>query len=157
MTVSRSTAAKDATSSQFRAAFDVLKSGDSGELLRRAQWLASINQLLRPYLPPELAAHTRLANIQQGQLQFVVDSATWNSKLRLLSQPLLEAARACGVDATRISIRTSTRPITPPALATQEKPMSARARAGLQATRALLQAELQEESLSAPRVLRRSK
>ncbi|MBV2209412.1 MAG: DUF721 domain-containing protein [Thermomonas sp.] len=155
MSGSRSTSAKDATPLGPRAALDALFSGENGHLLRRAQWLASIDQLLRPYLAPELAAHTRLANVHNGRLHYVADAPIWNSKLRLNGPTLVAAAQNLGLDVSSLSVRTSTALAARAQTAAPLPSMSATARAGLEATLALLRANADE--VSAPATLPRSR
>src|SRR4051794_19873155 len=116
-----------------RVALDALLTGSAADPIRRALWLDALDQRLRPYLPPSLAAHARLANVNGEQLVFLVDSPVWRARLRLATPELLVAARSVGLDATEVVIRTSTplpeadRPARPPRL------MSASTREALQA------------------------
>ena len=97
---SRSTPPAGATPpSGPRAALQALLDGAEGGTLRRALWLDAVDQLLRPHLPPVLAAHARLANVRGDKLVFVVDGPVWHAKLRLATQELVDAARSVEVGA----------------------------------------------------------
>ena len=91
-----------------RAALDALL-GDaaSGDPIRRAMWLDELDRRLSPLLPPSLAAHARLANVDGDRLVYLVDSPVWHARLRLASVQVLEAARSLGLDATRLVVRTT--------------------------------------------------
>lgn len=107
--------------------------------MRRALWLDAVDQMLRPYLPPGLAAHARLANIRGDTLVFVVDSPVWHAKLRLAASALVDAARSIGLEVSSVIIKT-TPDLLRPALpdGSSHTPMSATARAELAAALALL-------------------
>ena len=63
---------------------------DPGKLfLRRAMWLEALDLQLRPGLPPGVAAHARLANINRGRLVYLVDAPIWHAKLRLAATELV--------------------------------------------------------------------
>ena len=107
--------------------------------LRRALWLDALDQRLRPSLPPSLANHARLANLDGGRLVYVVDAPVWRAKLRLVAPELLDAARSLGLDATDVVVKTTTLPFQPPARAERPAtPMSAAAKEALQAALASL-------------------
>ena len=126
-------------SSSPRAALDALLAGSTGSTLRRAQWLDAVDQLLRPHLPPLLAAHARLANIRGDRLVYVVDAPVWHAKLRLASPALVDAARSVGLEVTGLSVKTTTQPLRPlPPAATRHAPMSAAGQSKLEAALALL-------------------
>ena len=107
--------------------------------LRRALWLDALDQRLRPSLPPSLANHARLANLDGGRLVYVVDAPVWRAKLRLVAPELLGAARSLGLDATDVVVKTTTLPFQPPARAERPAtPMSAAAKEALQSALASL-------------------
>ncbi|MGN7724241.1 DciA family protein [Luteimonas sp. 22616] len=91
-----------------RAALDALL-GDAagGNPIRRAMWLDELDRRLSPLLPPSLAAHARLANIDGDRLVYLVDSPIWHARLRLASNELIDAARSLGLDVTRFVVRTT--------------------------------------------------
>ena len=116
-----------------KAALDALLSGAAGgNPIRRALWLDELDRRLRPLLPPSLAAHARLANIDGARLVFLVDSPVWHARLRLAAHDLLDAARSLGLDVSNLVVKTTLQPPVaqarpgPAAL-----PMSATARDGL--------------------------
>ena len=127
-----------------RAALDAL-AGASGDLLRRARWLDAVDQLMRPHLPPMLAAHARLANVRGGKLVFVVDAPVWHARLRLATPVLVDAARSVGLDVTDVAVRTTREPLRPrPRPEKPRTPMSAAAQSELEAALALLRSDAPE-------------
>lgn len=125
-----------------RAALEALLAGPSGGTLRRALWLDAVDQLLRPHLPPELAAHTRLANVRGDKLVFVVNAPVWHARLRLATPGLIDIARSIGLEVNDVRVKTTTAPLrpTPPATA-HRPPVSATAQSGLATALALLRTE----------------
>lgn len=125
-----------------RAALDALLAGSAGDTLRRARWLDAVDQLLRPHLPPMLAAHARLANVRAGKLVFVVDAPVWHARLRLAVPALVDAARSVGLDVADVAVRTTSGPLRPlPRPEKPRTPMSAAARSELAAALALLRSD----------------
>ena len=116
-----------------RPALDALLAVPAGDPIRRALWLDGLDRRFRTCLPPSLAAHARLANIQDGRLVFVVDAPVWRSKLRLMAPELLDVARSFGLDAQQVVVKTTPAPApaAPPA-ARAPLPLSAAARLALQ-------------------------
>lgn len=94
-------------------ALEALVEGPAGGPIRRALWLDGLDRRFRPHLPPSLAAHARLANVEDGKLVFVVDAPVWRAKLRLAAPELLDVARSFGLDAQHLVIKTA--PAPPPA------------------------------------------
>lgn len=130
-----------------RAALDALLAGSAGGTLRRAQWLDAMDRLLRPHLPAGLGAHARLANVRGGKLVFVVDSPVWHARLRLAAPALIDAARSIGLEVNDVGVRTTTAPLGPlPPAAARHAPMTAAARAGLEAALAMLRPEASEHA-----------
>ena len=128
-------------------ALQALLSEAAGDTLRRAQWLDSVDQLLRPHLPPGLAAHARLANVRGDKLVFVVDAPVWHAKLRLATPALVDAARSVGLDVAGLSVRTTTQPLRPlPPAANTAAPMSAAGQSGLEAALALLRSDASDDA-----------
>lgn len=97
-----------------RPALEALLAGAAGDPIRRALWLDAVDQRLRPCLPPPLAAHARLANIDGDRLVFLVDSPVWHARLRLAAPGILDAARSLGLTVADIAIKTTTRPLQAP-------------------------------------------
>jgi hypothetical protein len=122
-----------------QAALDALLADAAFDPLRRALWLDALDQRLRPCLPPSLAAHARLANLDGSRLVFVVDAPVWRTRLRLAAPEVLDAARSLGLGVTELVVKATTSPIQPPERADKAvKPMSAAARDALQAALASL-------------------
>ncbi|CAA9303131.1 MAG: hypothetical protein AVDCRST_MAG71-224 [uncultured Lysobacter sp.] len=90
-----------------RAALDALLAEPAGDPIRRALWLDELDRRFRPYLPPSLAAHARLANLERGRLVFVVDAPVWRARLRLAAPELLDVARSFGLDAQQLVVKTT--------------------------------------------------
>ncbi|MGV8922919.1 MAG: DUF721 domain-containing protein [Thermomonas sp.] len=132
-----------------RAALDALFAGSAGDPLRRALWLDAVDQLLRPCLPPSLAAHARLANVRGDKLVYVVDAPVWHAKLRLAAPELLDAARSIGLNVAVLNVKTTLQPLRPISPAARSaSPMSAATRSGLAAALALLRSDTPEDNLS---------
>lgn len=102
--------------------------------------LDALDHLLRPCLPPSLAAHARLANIKADKLVFLVDSPVWHAKLRLAAPVLLEAARSIGLVVSEVVVKTTLHPLHPPGSHTGHRGVrpSAAATEGLRAAVAAL-------------------
>jgi len=96
-----------------RAALDALLADAAGNPLRRALWLDAVDQLLRPFLPPVVAAHARLANVRGDRLVFVVDAPAWHARVRLATRELVDAARSVGLDVAGVSVKTTLQPLRP--------------------------------------------
>ncbi|WP_394003894.1 DUF721 domain-containing protein [Luteimonas sp. WGS1318] len=124
------------------AALDAALVGASADPIRRAIWLDALDRRLVPLLPPALAPHARLANVDGNRLVFLVDSPIWHARLRLSAEVLLDAARSIGLDVSDIVVRTSTRPLRAPAADAGRPPVggapSAASREALQAVLASL-------------------
>ena len=127
-------------------ALQALLSEAVGDTLRRAQWLDTVDQLLRPHLPPGLAAHARLANVRGDKLVYVVDAPVWHAKLRLATRELVDAARSVGLDVAGLSVKTTLQPLRPlpPAARTAISNVSAASQSQLEAALALLRSDAQE-------------
>lgn len=97
-----------------QGALDALLGGGSGDpggqMLRRALWLEALDRQLGACLPPALAAHARLANIDRGRLVYLVDAPVWHARLRLASTELLTTARSLGLEATDLVVRIASGP-----------------------------------------------
>lgn len=126
-----------------QAALDALLADAAFDPLRRALWLDALDQRLRPALPPSLATHARLANLDGGRLVYVVDAPVWRAKLRLAGPDIVEAARSLGLGVDELVVKVATGPLHPPAHPPERAnrkatPMSAAARDALQAALASL-------------------
>lgn len=127
---------RDNRGSAPQPALEALLAGPAGDPLRRALWLDALDQRLRPCLPPELAAHVRLANVETGgKLVLLVDAPIWAAKLRLATAEVLDAARSVGLDATGLVVKTTTNPLInkPSRVEKTVKPMSTASRDALRA------------------------
>ena len=117
-----------------RTALDALLAGAGADPIRRALWLDALDQRLRPLLPPALAAHARLANVDGRRLVFLVDAPVWHARLRLASAQLLDAARSLGLDVGEVAVKVTTTLPRPDLQARPAPlPMSAAAREALEA------------------------
>ena len=92
------------------AALDAALEGASADPIRRAIWLDALDRRLVPLLPPALAPHARLANVDRNRLVFLVDSPIWHARLRLAADGLIDAARSIGLEVDKVAIRTSSLP-----------------------------------------------
>ena len=108
--------------------------------VRRALWLDALEQRFRPFLPPSLASHCRLANVAGSRLVFVVDAPVWRAKLRLAAPELVEHARSIGLAVTEITAKVVAQHAIPVASDSPRKPLpiSAASREALQAALASL-------------------
>lgn len=122
-----------------REALDALFAAGHADPLRRALWLEALEQRLRPHLPPAIAAHARLANVDGGRLVFLVDSPVWKARLRLASAELLDAARSVGLQCDEVVVKVATTPLEPaPPASRRPVPLSAATREALEAALASL-------------------
>jgi hypothetical protein len=119
-------------------ALDALVDGPAGGPIRRALWLDGLDRRFRPHLPSSLAAHARLANVENGKLVFVVDAPVWQAKLRLAAPELLDLARSFGLDAQHLVVRTAPAPPPAPPAERAPLPMSEHAREALRSALASL-------------------
>jgi hypothetical protein len=124
-----------------KAALDALLADPAGNPIRRAVWLEELDRRLRPHLPPSLAAHAQLSNVERGRLVFVVDAPVWRTKLRFAAPEILDAARSIGLDAVELVVKTA---LAPMALQAQDRrtqpPISEAAQRELRAALASLEA-----------------
>lgn len=125
------------------AALDALaKAGREGDPLRRAVWLDALDQRLRPHLPPPLAAHARLANVDGARLVYLVEHPVWHARLRLAGPELLDVARSLGLAVSDFVVKTAKQPFVSGAAegnARKPIPMSPHTAQALQAALASLQ------------------
>jgi hypothetical protein len=114
-----------------RPAGQWIAEGDLAAVVARAQWLDAADQRFRRHLPPALAGHLRLANVEGGTMVVVVESPAWKARLRMDTALLLAAATAAGIDARALTLK-----VVPPTAPLPERagaPLSAKARAMLEA------------------------
>ena len=103
-------------------ALDAAMSSRSANPLRRALWLDGIDDTLRRHLPPTLASQCRLANVDGEHLVFLVQSPLWHARLRLAENTLIDAARSIGLKVTKVTIKTASTPLRPPAQTQRNDP-----------------------------------
>ena len=137
---------RSSSASGTPGALQALLAEAAGDTLRRAQWLDTVDQLLRPHLPPGVAAHARLANVRGDKLVYVVDAPVWHARLRLATPMLVDAARSVGLDVSGLSVKTTLQPLRPlpPAARTAISNVSAASQSQLEAALALLRSDAQE-------------
>ena len=137
---------RSSSASGTPGALQALLAEAAGDTLRRAQWLDTVDQLLRPHLPPGVAAHARLANVRGDKLVYVVDAPVWHARLRLATPMLVDAARSVGLDVAGLSVKTTLQPLrpVPPAARTAKPNVSAAGQSQLAAALALLRSDAQE-------------
>ena len=119
-----------ATPSVPRPAGQWVAEGDLAAVLARAQWLDAADQRFRRHLPPALAGHVRLANVDRGTVVVVVPSPAWKARLRMDTALLLAAADAAGIEARSVTLK-----VVPPTVPLPERPgapLSAAARITLE-------------------------
>lgn len=122
-----------------RTALDALFAGGGGDPIRRALWLDALDQRLRPLLPPGVAAHARLANVDGTRLVLLVDSPVWHARLRYAANEVLDAARSIGLEVRELVVKVTTNPLRPEVpVQRAPAPMSAATRDALQAALAAL-------------------
>ena len=93
-----------------QVAADALLDSDAAHPIRRALWLDALDLKLRLCLPPALAAHARLANVDRGRLVFLVDASAWHARLRLASTELLDTARSLGLEVNDLVVKVASGP-----------------------------------------------
>lgn len=128
-----------------KTALDTLRAGSSQRLLQHAQWLASVDQQLRPHLPFPLQAHARLTNIRDGALIFLVDAAIWHQKLRMIAPELLATAQNMGLNVSHVQIKMQIAPPMPLPSA-QRSPLSTTGKAAIAEVLSLLRDDQANES-----------
>lgn len=78
----------------MRTPSDILRRAyGPGQVLARARAHARLQRQLLPELPPELAAHARVACVRDKTLVMAAESPVWATRLKLYSNELLAAAR----------------------------------------------------------------
>lgn len=67
---------------------------DLRKIVRQAQRLLSMDQIVAPFLPQNLRSHCQTAQITATSLTLIVDSAAWLTHLRYLKPQLLEQLKS---------------------------------------------------------------
>lgn len=65
-----------------------------GNLLKKVDQLNEFNRIFAQYLEPPIAAHCKVANVQNNCLIVIVDSGNWATQLRFHIPDLLAKLRA---------------------------------------------------------------
>jgi hypothetical protein len=129
-----------------QAAVEALLEGEADNpgqyLLRRALWLDALDRQIRSLLPPTLAAHLRLGNVDRGRLVVLVESPVWHARVRLAATEVLDAARSIGLEVHELAVKTKTgpSPLRPNDTAAMQSPMKPLSAAAQEAMRAALDA-----------------
>lgn len=118
-------------------ALDALLAAPAGNPIRRALWLDELDRRLRPHLPPLVAAHARLANVDRDRLVLVVDAPVWQARVRLATEDILKAARSVGLVASVVVVKVGSPPLRSQPSPTV-RPMSDAAREALRSALASL-------------------
>ena len=92
-------------SSVPRPALDAADDPGLGRLIKRAQWLAALDEQLRRCLPDSLLPHCRLGNVGSGKLVYLVDAPVWSAKLRQHADVLLDTAIAAGLQVGALTVK----------------------------------------------------
>ena len=96
--------------------------------------LGRLDQVLRQTLPPAMANHCRMANVDKDKLVFLVSAPVWKNKLRLMADALLDAAAAAGHPARALVVKVVPDLVAPSPAAPVGKPLSQAVRDSLRAT-----------------------
>jgi len=84
--------------------------GGLGDIIRHAQDMGELVQMLQQSLPADTAASVKAANIRDnGELVILASSPAWAAKLRFEADSLVAAARAAGAEVSTCKIRVSRR------------------------------------------------
>jgi len=129
--MSRSRSSSAGSARTARPALEALLDDGAGDPLRRAMWLDTLDRRLHSLLPPTLAAHARLGNVNGTRLVYLVDSPVWHARLRLAGPEILDAARSLGLDVTEFVVKTTRPDYRAPQPRPAARPLSARARQAL--------------------------
>jgi len=82
--------------------------GELGNLVKRAQRLGELTELIAAALPEDQRAAVVAANVREdGELVVICASSAWASRLRYQADTLLKAARDAGVSASACRVRVS--------------------------------------------------
>jgi len=82
--------------------------GDLGEIIRHAQDMGELVQILQRSLPEDAAASVRAANIRDDEeLVVLAASPAWAAKLRFEAERLIAAVRESGTDVKSCTVRVS--------------------------------------------------
>ncbi|MEO7478534.1 MAG: DciA family protein [Lysobacteraceae bacterium] len=88
-----------------RPALEAADDAGLAKLIKRAQWLATLDEQLRRCLPDSLLPHCRLGNVGAGKLVYLVDAPVWSAKLRQHADILLDTAIAAGLQVGALTVK----------------------------------------------------
>ena len=87
---------------------DPNENGGLAEIIRHAQDMGELVQILQNSLPEDAAASIKAANIRDdGELVVLAGSPAWAAKLRFEADTLIEAARRTGAQVSKCTVRVS--------------------------------------------------
>ena len=93
-------------------------------VLRHAEWLMQLQELLSASVEPALANRFQVANVRQNRLILLAPSAAWATRLRMQAAHLLETLHQRGFgDLREIEVRVAPL-VEQPASGRAEKPLS---------------------------------
>jgi hypothetical protein len=82
--------------------------GGLGDIIRHAQDMGELVQMLQQALPADTGASISAANIRgNGELVILASSSAWAAKLRFEADSLIATARRSGANVTSCSVRVS--------------------------------------------------
>jgi hypothetical protein len=88
-------------------ALEALEGSGLAGVVARVRWLDALDPVLRQSLPPTLAGHCKLANVDDKYVVFLVSAPVWKAKLRLHADAVLAAAAAAGLKARTLLVKVS--------------------------------------------------
>jgi len=82
--------------------------GELGDVIKRAQRMGELTELIAAALPPDERQAIVAANVREGgELVVICSTSAWASRLRYQADTMLKAARDAGVSATACRVRVS--------------------------------------------------
>ena len=85
------------------------ENGSLGEIVERARAMGELTETLSNTLPSGLAGGIQAAVVNAaGELVIFSRSSAWASRLRFEQGALLAAARGCGLDVDKVSVKVAT-------------------------------------------------
>jgi len=80
--------------------------GGLGDIIRHAQDMGELAQILQKSLPGDCSTSISAANIRDnGELIILASTPAWAAKLRFEADKLMKAARASGAEVTSCRVR----------------------------------------------------
>lgn len=96
--------------------------GEFQPIMAKAREIEALAKLLEGFLPPELAAHSRVANYKDGKLVILAANGPVAAKLKLLSESLCASFAKLGAKVNSVSIRVQPGGAQPADIAAQKSP-----------------------------------